>query len=162
MSKLHKLLFCVFIFLLSSCSKSQNGEDIQATALFISSHPFPTPSFVNQATLWYGNSGFEEALCISIAESAIWKPGQFYPVTYDEVNRSFQISIDGYGPIKVSFYQSGGIITRYDGNSNIIGSHGGTTTVCFDGDLTYHGNHYASIQFESGGIQYKYIWNFKG
>lgn len=138
----------------------------QSTVEFLWRNPLPTPSIVWEIfTIAEPQLGFEHAICMNINQNSIWEPGDWDGDISRRIQRTAVTRIDGeiVPAVFVEFGTAIGVFAPQIGDEppERIGSHGGTTSVCFDAEIRDPGVHLASIEFYSrSGIRYEHTWAF--
>ncbi len=122
-------------------------------------NPLPRPDFVRSADKEPNELG---QLCLSISEHEIWNPGDYGDDVGNAILYSMRFVVDGNN-VREPFVTSLAIIIYvHDEDKNVVGSHGGGSSICSETDDLSEGLHLASVQFNStAGVQYAYTWAFR-
>jgi hypothetical protein len=134
------IVFVVALVLNIVACSSQVQEDFtpvpQPTVEYLWNHPIATPQFVMSVTTDAGRSGFEQDICANIREGAIWEKGEFGSDVYNRIQKSTTARFDGKVMGNLVFYQSTVNIDEFNSQKQVIGSHGGGVSVCFNIPVT--------------------------
>jgi hypothetical protein len=97
-----------------------------------------------------------------VREGAIWESGEFGSDVYGRIQNSTLVRFDGKVVGDLRFYQSTVNIDEFNSQKQIIGSHGGGVSVCFNISNPSQGTHLAMIEITSkSGVQYSHTWALK-
>lgn len=103
-------------------------------------------------------------LCVVLNTRQIWEPGEYGGDTYLTIYKTAQIEIDSL-PVtqdKLEISDLTILMAERDLKGNVIGSHGGETSICFKLTDIVDGIHSAAIQLQSkSGKPYGYKWAFQ-
>ncbi len=131
-------------------------------AILLWDNPVPIPKFIRHFEIWQNN--VDNRLCIQLNIFEIFEPGDNPHEIELSIGNTLQFNVDSFilPEDKLIFASIATLITRRDDKGNVIGSHGGDMSICFEVSGLSDGLHQGSISFQSTSHkQYQYEWAFK-
>jgi hypothetical protein len=158
-----RVLIATLLVCIAACTNETTLTPIPPSTLqALQQDPLPRPPFVYNYTTIAGQSGFEEDVCLGINEAEVWETGDFGGDVYHTVQQTTTVRVDGNVLSDLKFYQLTSSLYHYDTNQNLIGSHGGGISVCFDVLNASPGLHLANLDLRStSGVPHAFSWVFE-